>query len=293
LYWFWWLKQQVFALLMNYLERFSNGLTIFYYPAHDPAAKREAEVAASQQFSQTALLYPRWNSERPDANGIERLEVGTASPALLQGLVTDYFDMVMVRATRGESPYVGPEGGARGGGDMAELASEGLDETIKYDAVDLGETFQDDLVGVLYRYNAPGVRPGKFAFEVDTPNSQEVLKYAESLFEMGLGLDGDQLYELGQLKKPAPGSEVVSKLGAMQAAAVGSAPEGMPVSGQPGAAGPPMGPQDPQMVADYQAQAGPPPAVPAGGGEGAPMAYNRGTKSRLPRRRIQFSKKGG
>jgi len=291
LYWWWWLKQQVFALLMNYLERFSNGLTIFYYQAGNPQSEEEARQAAQQQFSQTALLYPRWNSENPDANKVERLEVGTASPALLQGLVTDYFDMVSVRFIRGESPYIGPDGGARGGGDMAALASEGLDEVIKYDAVDVAETMQTDLVNVLYKYNCPGVRPGKFSFEVDTPNAQEVLKYAESLYQMGVGLSEDQLLEISQLQKPKPGDAVVSQMGPMQPAAVGNAPQGVPVTGQPGMAGPPqdgtngMAPQDPQMTVDYQAMQGPPPGM---------MPYNRGvpkTKRRsLPRRKLTLAR---
>lgn len=283
IYWFWWLKTQVFALLMNYLERFSNGMTIFRYPAHDPAAQQAAAYAAQQQFSQTALLYPRWNSERPDNNDIERMEVGTASPALLQALVTDYFDMVMTRFIRGESPYLGPDGGARGGGDMATLAAEGLDETVKYDAVLLQETIQKDLVNVLYKYNCPGVRPGKFSFEVDTPNAAEVLGYAKTLYEMGVGLSEDQLFEISQLQKPKPGDAIVSQMGPMQPAAVGGAPQGVPVAGQ---AGPPqqdgtngLQPQNPEMVGDYQAQAGPPPAM-----------YNRGAKSRLPRRRLSLVK---
>ncbi len=279
LYWFWWLKQQVFALLMNYLERFSNGLTIFYYQAGNPQAEAEARVAAQQQFSQTALLYPRWNSENPDANKVERLEVGTASPALLQGLVTDYFDMVMVRFIRGESPYIGPNGGARGGGDMASLVSEGLDEVVKYDAIDLQETIQTDLVNVLYKYNCPGVRPGKFSFEVDAPNSKELMEYGQMLYEWGVGLDEDQAYKISQWQKPKPGSGIISQMGPMQPAAVGNAPQGVPVAGQPGAAGPPqdgtngMAPQDPQMTADYQSMAGPP----------GPIGYNR-LNGRMPRK---------
>ena len=282
LYWFWWLKQQVFALLMNYLERFSNGLTIFYYAAHDPLAKQQAIEAAQQQFSNTALIYPRWNKDGKDVNGIERIEVGTASPALLQGLVTEYFDNVMVKAILGQtlsSDHTGS--GGLGGTGAADLHAETLDEIIKYDAIGLQETLQHQLVNILYRYNAPGVRPGKFRFQIDSPNSEEVLDYASQLFEMGMSLDEDELYELGQLTKPKPGSGIVSKLGAMQSAAVGSAPQGVPVAGQPGAAGPPMPGGDPS-------QQGMPPD-PSMAGAGSPMAFSRNGKVRrsLPKRRLK------
>lgn len=230
LYWFWWMKQQVFALLMNYLERFSNGLTIFYYAAHDPAAKAEAAAAAAAQFNNTALLYPRWSTENPDVNKVERLEVGTASPALLQNLVTEYFDGIMVRFILGQTLSHTAEASGMGSG-VADLQADTLSEIIKYDAVDLAETLQRDLIGVLYRYNAPGVRPGKFKFSIDAPNSQEVLSYAQILYDMGLSLDGDQLFELAQLTKPKPGGDIVSKISSMSPMAATGVPQGVPVAG--------------------------------------------------------------
>lgn len=251
LYWVWWMKQQIFGLLMNYLERFANGLTIFYYAAHDPAAKAEAEAAASQQFSNTALLYPRWNTENPDVNKVERLEVGTASPALLQNLITTYFDDIFREFILGQTLSGTAESTGMGSG-LAELHGDTLDEIIKYDAVDLSETLQRDLVEVLYRHNAPGVRAGKFSFQVDAPNSEEVMKYAQMLFEMGVPLDEDTLYDLSQMPKPKPGGGIVTQMGAMQPAAVGGVPGGMPVAGQvgqPGMNGAPPPQMNGQMAA--------------------------------------------
>jgi hypothetical protein len=105
---------------------------------------------------------------------------------------------------------------------------------------------------MLYMYNCPGVEPGIFTFEVDSPNSEEVLNYATQLFQMGLPLDGDQLYEVGQLKKPTPGSTIVSKMGAMQPAAVDGAPEGVPVAGAAGG-DPNQPPPDQQQPPQEQA----------------------------------------
>jgi hypothetical protein len=242
LYWFWWLKQQVFGLLMNYLERFSNGVTVFYYNAHNPEAQAAAAAAAQQQFSNTALLYPRWVSENPDTNKIERLEVGTASPALLQSLVETYFDDVMTRAILGQTLSSSAQATGLGSG-VAELHGETLDEIIKYDAVNLEETLQRDLVNVLYRYNAPGVRPGKFKFSVDTPNAEAVLGYAGQLYQMGMALDEDQLYDVSQLTKPKPGGGIVSQIGQMAPAAVQIPAQGVPTA-QPAGAPPGQMPPD-------------------------------------------------
>lgn len=286
LYWFWWLKQQVFGLLMNYLQRFSNGLTIFYYNAHDPQSKTEAIAAAQAQFSQTALIYPRWSKDMKSPDGVERLEVGTASPALLQSLVTEYFDVVMIRAIRGESLYTGPEGGARGGGDVAELEDSAFDEVIKYDAIDLQETLQSDLINVLYKYNAPGVRPGKFEFQVDDPNSAEMMSYGNILYQWGVPLDEDEAYKFSKWSKPRSGSGIISKLGPMQPAAIGAPPQGVPVVGQPGA--------DPATEIAMQQQATPAALPPSA--NGAPVAFRRNGKppikqaKSLPTRRLSISR---
>lgn len=288
LYWFWWLKQQVFGLMMNYLNRFANGMTIFYYNASNPQAKTEAIAAARAQFTQSALIYPRWASENPDTNKVERLEVGTASPALLWNLVNDYFDPIMIRYINGQTLSTDHTGsGGLGGTGAAKLAGDTQDEILKYDAVDLGETFQTDLVNVLYAYNAPGVPPGRFGFEVDSPNSEELMTYAQILYEWGVPLSEEQAYKISQWTKPKPGEGIISNLGTMQPAAIGGV-EGVPVAGQ---AGPPGQQVDASQLSPEQ-QAELAASQPPSGGGGAPMAFRRNGKGhailkrKLPKKRM-------
>ncbi len=261
LYWFWWLKQQIMAQLMNFLKRYANGLTIFYYNASDPAAKAEAEQAARAQWNSNAMLFPRWNSEKPDVNKVERLEVGTASPALLENLVTEYFDNVMVQYILGQTLSSGTASTGMGSG-VAALHENTLDEIIKYDAVDLAETLQTDLVQVLYDFNCPGVPYGKFTFEIDSPNSEELMGYAQALYEMGVPLDEDQVYKVSQWQKPRAGNGIVTNVGQMSPAAVEGVPQGVPVAGQ---AGPPE---------QVQGQEGAPP----------PTQYRRESNGKLGRK---------
>lgn len=250
-YWFWWLKQKVFGQLMNYLHRFANGLTIFYYRAGDPRAKREAEAAAKAQFTNTSILYPRWPSENPDLNNVQRLEVGTANADLLWRLVSDYFDTVMVRYIQGQvlSSHAEPTGL---GSKVADLQADTLDEVVKYHAVDLAETLQADLIDVLYSYNAPGVKPGTFEFEVDSPDAEKLMEYGEQLYEWGVPLDEEQVYKISQWQKPRPGGGIVSQVGAMQPAAMGGMQQGVPVAGAaPGVE------QDPERSPQFAAGAMP------------------------------------
>jgi hypothetical protein len=240
LYWFWWLKQQVFGQLMNYIHRFANGLTIFYYDAGNPQAMQQAQSAARAQFSNTVLLYPRWNSTNPDVNKVERLEVSAASSDILWKLVNDYFDPKMERFIEGQTLSSKAEATGLGSG-TADQHGETLDEIVKYHAVDLQETIQSDLVNVLYSYNAPGVAPGTFTFNVDDPNASQLMEHADKLFEWGVPLDEDQVYEISQWKKPSIGSGIVSQVGNMQAQMPQQAPpQGVPQIGQAGPQGPPQ-----------------------------------------------------
>lgn len=239
LYWFWWMKQQVFGLLLNYLKRFANGLTIFYYNGSNPQAKEEAIAAARQQFNNHALIYPRWNSEKPDVNKVERLEVGTASQTLIWNLVDGYFDPIMVRYILGQTLSHDTASTGLGSG-VAKLHESTLDEIIKYDAIDLQETLQDNLINILYEYNCPGIPYGKFEFEIDSPNSEELMAYGQMLYEWGVPLDEDQAYKISQWSKPKPGAGIITNVGGMQPAAVGGV-EGVPVSGE-------VGQQDPSMM---------------------------------------------
>lgn len=281
LYWLWWMKQQVWALLLNYLERFANGLTVFYYDAENPRAKAEAEAAASQQFSNVALIYPRWPNSR-DTNGVQRLEAGTASASLLESLVDGYFDRLIRQVAVGQTLSSTAEATGLGSG-VAELHGETLSRIVKYDAQNLQETLQQYLVNVLYRWNCPGVEPGKFSFEIDSPNAQEVMGYANVMYNWGASLDEDQLYKISQLQKPKPGAGIISKLGAMQPAAVGQSPGGVPVAGE---AGPPADPAAASVGGDIAAAPEAAMAEPVRTirGAGQAVAARRG---RLPVRFVQ------
>lgn len=245
LYWFWWLKQQVFGQLMNYIHRFANGLTIFYYDASNRQALEQAQQAARAQWQNTALLYPRWNGTNPDVNKVERLEVGTASSNLLWNLVSDYFDPIMERYIEHQTLTSKAEPNGIGAG-ASDHHGESKDEVIKYLAVELGETLQSDFVNVLYAYNAPGVTPGTFKFTIDDPNTEELMNNADKLFTWGVPLDEDQVYEVSQWRKPALGGGIVSQVGSMQAQMPQQAgPIGTPQIGQPGPDG--QMPQPQQM----------------------------------------------
>jgi hypothetical protein len=75
------------------------------------------------------------------------------------------------------------------------------------------------------------------------------MESAQQLFEMGVPLDEEQVYEVSQWRKPAMGSGIVSQVGSMQAQMPQQGqPIGTPQIGQPGPQGQPQGQMpDPTM----------------------------------------------
>lgn len=255
LYWFWYLKSQVLALMLTYVERFANGFTVYYYDGSNPAAKAEMLKAVEEQAGNAAILVPRY-AAGGSLNGVERHEVSTATPSLLQALVTDYFDSVCRRFILGQtlSSETAPTGMGSG---VAEAHGDTLQRIIKYDAENLDGTLTE-WVKVLARYNTPNVPPPRFRSEIDVPNAAEVLSNAKILVDMGLPVDSDHLYGVTGIPRGAAGDTVVSDVGAMQPTAL-STPQGVPVIGQPGPV--------PQQSAAVPADGG---VVAAGGVPAAP-----------------------
>lgn len=263
LYWYWFLKSNTFALMNNYLERYSNGLTIFRYDASNPEAKAEMTEAAQKQWASAAMLIPTWASNA-QINDVERIEASTAAPSLLQELVTNYYDSVIEKTILGQELTHGTAPTGMGSG-VSESHEDTMAMIVKFDALNLQASLQTDLINILYRWNYPNMNPGRLILEVETPNAGEVLEQAQILASLGLPVDGEQLYEVTKLGKPQMESAAVSQNQPMAPAAVGNIPAGVPATGPAGPEG--MVPQQqgqpmPQPVQGQPPQGAAPQQVP-------------------------------
>ena len=239
IYWLWYLKQQILAQVINFTERFANGFTIYYYDASNPSARGEMLKALQEQDPNTnSLLLPKFGEG--SKNGVERLEVGSTTPAFLLSLIDDVCNDPIRKYILGQdlSSDTAPTGLGSG---VAQAHTDTLSKIIKYDAQNDDETLTTDLVAVLYKYNCPGVPVGRFVSDIDTPNATEVLGNAQIMQQMGLAIDADHLYDVTGLPKPITGDTAVSKLQPQTAVGVGGGaedgaaqqPVGVPAAGEP------------------------------------------------------------
>lgn len=229
LYWFWYQKQNILAMLMDYLQRCALGFTIYYFDAGNPNGLNEAMTYASRQAGSQAIFWPKYR-DHDSGYDIKRVEPGNSGAQLLQELVTRYFDDVMRRFILGQDLSSESSGTGIGNG-LSELHGRTLSSIIKYDARSMEETLTEDLVKVLYKYNCPNVPPAKFRTEIDAPNAGNVMDYAEILYNMGVPLNSAELVHIAGLSPVSKDSPVVSKLGNMQPTAVSQPPTAIPIQG--------------------------------------------------------------
>lgn len=212
LYWFLFLKQRVLAWMMEFLERVgAGGLTVYYYESGNPSSLNEVREAAEKQKTNTAILFPRY-SDKKVGPGIERLEPSMAGADMLYRLVAEYFDNIIRRLILGQSLSAEATGTGLGTG-VADLHADTLNKIIKYDARNLQETLTRDFVSTISRHIDPYQRIPKWKFEVDRPNASEHLEAMQALFEMGADIDEDDARSVLGLKKPKPGSAILSRYG--------------------------------------------------------------------------------
>lgn len=230
LYWFWWLRNNLTQIVMDFLQKVGTGITIFWYEAGNDASKQEVADAAESQIGNNVFLFPRAKdgTSAYAGPGIERTEVSMQGAEvlinlfnLLNGILRDYI--------MGETLTTDTAGTGMGSG-VAEAHESTAERRTKYDAVDLDHTMQH-LVDVLNRWNCPGNPTPHFHHLVDKPNVAEFMEAAKFGYEMGMSLDEDDTREKLGLPAPEKGHSILSKVGAMQPAAVNSLPpQGVPVA---------------------------------------------------------------
>lgn len=234
LFWLNFLKLEWLANVTNFFDRIGLGMTLWKYPAGNPAAKSEAMDAARSLSGRAHLLVPVWGEGGKEAlTGVDRLEIPTAGSEGLVKLI-DYVDRQIERYVVGQTGSSRP--GAAGIGNAA--ATVFMQDTkaaiTKYDAQMLGVTLTGDerdpgLLSVIQKWTFPEARfPVRWVFDVEKTQNESTLNNVRALVEMGLDVKADDVRSAAGLGKPAEGDEVVKAQvpGPMQPGAQPAAPEG-------------------------------------------------------------------
>lgn len=237
LYWTWSCKNQVMAYLMDYLQWFSRGLTIFSYEAHNTESLIETRTRVEEMTKSglPVMLMPRIKDGGPGYKPIERIEPGTAGNSMIMQLATGYFDDLFRRSILGQDATTVSDGASSLGDGRADLHQTTFDSLVQWNSDNFADTLSSDFINVLYAYSYPSMPAGRWKFENESVNVPNLLEAAKTYIELGGTLDADQLREDLGLPLPKPDAQLLGQMASMQPAAVQQLPEGTPAVTPPGA----------------------------------------------------------
>jgi phage gp29-like protein len=119
------------------------------------------------------------------------------------------------------------------GSGVASAHEGSAEQRITYDCIDLDSTMQT-LVNTLNRFNCPNNPAPFFRHIVDKPDAAEVMEAVDFYVNLGGSVGANFLQDMLGIPDPEPGEQILTKIGALQPAAVNMNPQETPVVGQPG-----------------------------------------------------------
>lgn len=229
-YWYWWLKQNLMRIMMNFAKKAGNGFFKAGYAAGNVNELNNMRKALEQQ-GENNIIYVPISPSRTLKDVLEHMPVSLQGAdfqwGVIQGLNAYIRDAILGNSMTNKAAPAGI------GGSNADHMGIADDERVKYDAVDL-ETPIQKMVNVISRYIAPGVRPPRFQHLADKRQPQEIAAAAQAYMAAG-GVIGSRWFqsELG-IPEPEKDEPTLSMIQAQQPAALNAVPAGEPMAGQPG-----------------------------------------------------------
>ena len=229
-YWYWWLKQNLMRIMMNFARKVGNGFFLAGYAANNVQELQNMQNALESQ-SESSTIYVPTDQNRNLENVLKHLPVSLQGAdfqwQVIQGLNELIRDAILGQGNANKSAPAGIGGGASEHQGMTD------DERVKYDAVDL-ETPMQKLVNVISRHIAPGVRPPRYQHLADKRQPGEVMEAANWFMQAGGAVPKNWAQEELGIPEPQEGEETLSLIQSQQGTALTSTPAGVPLAGQPG-----------------------------------------------------------
>lgn len=209
IYWTWFQKQSVLALLMEHLERGAFGFDIWTFPWGNPQAEQAMRIAAEQRVSgnRNIVLVP----VMPGQEGLfqyEHKDPSLEGARLVNEIVHQFFQWQIKRYILGQILSTEPEGGGLGSSGLSDLHKDSLMSVVNYDCRNLEETLTEQLLAYLVRLNKhklpESARNARFRFVIDSESAdiKESMEALEKAWNMNLPIAEKELYKITGLSAP-------------------------------------------------------------------------------------------
>lgn len=232
-YWFWWIRQQLLRIMLDFLRKAGNGFFLAGYEAGNRTERAAMQKAMEQQAGQPVLYVPIDQNRGLD-KVLQHLP-SSMTGADFQWMVWNGMNALIRDAILGQS-NANKAAPAGLGGSQSEHQGMTDDERVKYDAQAI-ETPLQKLVNLIAKYMRPNVRPPKFKHLADKRNPLEVIAAVDKAMSWGLVVPKSWVQQELGIPDVNEGDEVLGMIQSQQATAMTSAPSGAPMAG-------PAGPQE-------------------------------------------------
>lgn len=212
MYWTWNMRVEILSWVVDAIQRIgANGMLFGFYKSGN-VQSRDAVLASLTALVKDNIAAFEIDSNDPNYKDIiQRIEPSAIGYEVMLQIV-EYFDGIMRRAFLGQNLSSQSDATGLGSG-VAELQGMTYESMIKYDAIDLGETQDEQMLSIILKYNKFRYR-GKVYRGVDLPfgmklrynfessNVQSIIQAASELYQMGVPLDEDEVRQKAGFTKP-------------------------------------------------------------------------------------------
>jgi DNA topoisomerase-1 len=212
-YWSWYMKQELFAFLMDFLEKSaSGGIEIWYYPSGNDEAEAKVRTAAEQRLgnARNVILMPRPVGEDANAYGVEIVPCNMAGAETIMRIIEEYFGDLIMRYVLGQTMTNKPQSAGLGS-DLPQIQLGSYLQIIRYDAINLGETLTYQMVKRLISANWPHLTNVSCRFVIDTESEdmESKLKAWREAYDCGLRTKAADWYKMIGASKPEEQDEII------------------------------------------------------------------------------------
>ena len=235
-YWAWYLRTEGLGYVLDALQRISSlGMLVGYFDSGNADSQDAVLQALINVFRDNMTTFPRSGSNTGSC--IEHIQPGNVAYDVLFRFM-EYMDELMLLAFLGQT--LTSQAGATGlGSKVAELHSDTKLQIIKYDALSLAETINDEIIDPMIRMNrwsyGGRVYHGSdlpfginFRFSIDDSDVEERVQAAEALSQLQIPYDGEPLRKELGFSPPKDGSGSPPPTSPLDMVGTGAqAPEGL------------------------------------------------------------------
>jgi hypothetical protein len=209
--WFlWYLKQKAMQQCSIFMERYSAGVRIGRYTAGNDAEQTAIINALANMLNDNTIALPRTPGQDIDSCDIEILDPPAARATVFMDFI-NWCSSKIKEVQQGQS-LTSEAGGTGMGSGVSEQHANTKSLFVRFLADTLAESVTTDFGGTFGRllgYSENTIRRVKLKLATERPNIKERLEAAKLFYDMGGGLDENELRAMIGFSEPSESATVL------------------------------------------------------------------------------------